>query len=113
MGFAIHIPGWARCCGVLLLAAAFGPAFAQNPSPGELPRVLKNIPPATGVCSREEIERAGPVSRTAARKALAPDLACAISAPELFPAGKRADAVFVDTRQASEYDKFRIDGALR
>jgi len=102
----------ARCCAALL-AACSGLASAQNASPGELPKALKDIPPAAAMCRPDKVEPLDSILRGIARKELPPDLACAISAAELSPAAKRSDTVFVDTRPLSEYNQFRIDGALR
>ena len=107
MGIAIS--GWMRFCCVLLLAEASGLAFAQNAAPNALPRALKDVQPA-GSCRPDKIE---PMEKIFARKELAPDLSCALSAAELSPGRKPPNTVFIDTRSMSEYDQFRIDGALR
>ena len=101
----------ARCYCLVLLAGSFGQALAQNSPVDELPRALRDVKPAIGSCRPDDAQAKDPASRGAVRKELPPDLACAVSAAELS-ALKRADTVFIDTRPASEYAQFRIDGAL-
>src|SRR5258706_11721829 len=103
----------ARCCGAALLAGACGRASAQNAPTSELPKALKDIPPAAAMCRPDKVEPLDSILRGIARKGIAPDPSCAVAAAELSPAARRADALFVDTRPASEHDQFRIDGALR
>jgi rhodanese-related sulfurtransferase len=113
MGTALDTSFHSRGCCALLLAMCCGLALAQNAPTSELPKALKNIPPAAAMCRPDKVEPLDSILRGIGRKELPPDLACAISAAELSPAAKRSDTVFVDTRPLSEYNEFRIDGALR
>src|SRR4051812_16914842 len=113
MGTALHTSFPARGGCALLLAMGSALALAQNAPTSELPKALKNIPPAAAMCRPDKVEPLDSILRGIGRKELPPDLACAISAAELSPVAKRSDTVFVDTRPLSEYNEFRIDGALR
>jgi rhodanese-related sulfurtransferase len=112
MGVAIHKSNWTRWGAALLLAGSCALVSAPNAAPNATPRALKDIPQAGSSCRRADIEALDTTKRGIARKELSPDLSCAISAAELSPAASRPDTVFVDTRPLSEYNQFRIDGAL-
>jgi rhodanese-related sulfurtransferase len=105
-----EVCGWTGWRLALVLAAFCGPACAQMASPGEVPRALKDIKPAPAACRPDKVE---PIhAPSGARSDIAPDLACAISAAELYSALGRPDTVLIDVRPASEYGSFRIGGAL-
>jgi rhodanese-related sulfurtransferase len=96
---------------ILLAGCVLGPALAQTAPVNRLPDALKDIKPALGSCRPDDAPGKGSVSRTLTRKETAPDLACAVSAAELSSL-KLPDTVMIDTRPASDYAQFRIDGAL-
>jgi rhodanese-related sulfurtransferase len=85
-------------------------AIAQSQSGPALPEALKGIKPAGGACYREDAvsDKATPMLQ----QHVAPDLGCALAITEAVALQGRQDIVFIDTRLASDFERFRIEGAL-
>lgn len=95
-----------RCLG---LALASGAALAQTPPDTALPKALKDIRPAAGMCVRED---AAPPQAEVKANVVKPDLSCAITPADLSRRITAPDTVLADVRTAAEYAAFHIENAL-
>lgn len=97
------------CC-ISLSWFAPGLSVAQVLPGNVLPEALKDIKPAGGACARDNVgARASTQTRLDVPVA---DLSCAITAPEALSLLGRPESVVVDTRPATEFGGFQIEGSL-
>jgi len=90
-----------------LLAAALAQA-APLPRGDELPESLKGVQRYSGMCRRDAAASGVPDAAAAA-----PDMSCAIAAPDAARLLHGADVVWADLRTPQAFSTFHVDGAIR
>lgn len=95
----------------LILVCLFAVSgMAQGKGAKTVEEALKDIRPAGGICSKDDIPPS--VAELTGRNADLPDLSCALSPAEARELAGASETVVVDTRTAGEFAGFHIGGAL-
>jgi rhodanese-related sulfurtransferase len=76
------------------------------------PEALKDIQPAGQSCRREDVIASGNKSAALNPKETVPDMTCSMTATELNLWLLARDIIAIDTRPATEYAQYRIDGTV-
>ena len=86
-------------------------ALAQSHPAANVQDALKNIKPSGGSCTQNNARKPKPpkVVRVAEVK---PDLSCAMAPMDLVHHFKFSNTVLVDTRSATDFVNYHIDGAM-
>ena len=101
-----------RCAIALLsMMCLVNTAFAQPQPVSALPEVLKGIKAADGVCRKNE-PLSGEGEQTVSRENFPPDFSCALAVTDASTRLNQPDTLFADLRQAVEFSRFHIPGAL-
>lgn len=102
---------WVMLDVILLLCVGMSFVLAQAASTISLKDSLKNIKPAAGSCTQKEANKPKPLDYVPVDKVI-PDLTCATAPEDLAKDSQKTTTFLVDTRTASDFVNYHIDGAM-
>lgn len=96
---------------IFLALANTKPVTAQTYPATSVPEALRGIKPTAGLCTRDDAEKPKP-SKYARVAEAKPDLSCAIAPGDVARQLKSPNTVLIDTRNATDFANFHINGAM-
>lgn len=103
--------GILAACLLILVLSNMQSALAESHPVVNVRDALKNIKPSGGSCTQKEANKPKP-SKVAPVAEVKPDLSCAVAPVDLANLLQSADTVLIDTRSATDFANYHIDGAM-
>jgi rhodanese-related sulfurtransferase len=98
-------------CAMFLAWASMSSVMAQTHPAASVREALKNIKPSAGSCTGKKASKTKPAQYVHVAE-VKPDLSCAIAPEDAAHLLKSPSTVLVDTRAATDFANFHIDGAM-